>query len=619
MYPYPFISKYTIYINICILSETLKVRTLRNISKKNNHRLFQISRKLALLATVLAASTILACIKTKETPDDLIVESTASTVPLISTVTPQRRMSRVERKTIFIDITNSAGVRFKHNQVEKEVQPIGAGVLVFDYNNDDLEDIYVTNSIGPNALFRNNGNGTFTDTAAAAGIDDPSGHSNGGCAADYDNDGDKDLYLTNYGTSKIFSNNGDGTFRDLTTTVGLGDSDKNLRSAGCAWGDYDRDGFLDLIVVRHLKELAPDTLVSGDFYLAVGMLALYHANGDGTFTEVTEILGDTRIREKNLYGEAIGNLWGAGFQPGWFDYDEDGDPDLYIVNDWGPNVQPNVLWRNDGPARDGQWIFSDISKQSGAGVPMYGMSLAVGDYDLDGHLDMFMTNIGATVLLKNNGDGTSFTDMAGEANVEVAKIGTEDRVTWGSVFFDYDNDGFEDLYIVSGYLSLPGVEDVPQYLKEQHNILLRNKGDGTFTNLSAVSGADDPGVGRGLGYLDIENDGCLDLFIGNLGGYTSLYKNRCEEPNNWLVVKAVGTESNRDGIGARITVNSGGKSQVREIASGRSFMGHHMIPVHFGLGNADKIDEIIVKWPSGKVQTVSTVAINNRITIIEPG
>ena len=196
MYPYPFISKYTIYINICILSETLKVRTLRNISKKNNHRLFQICRKLALLATVLAASTILACIKTKETPDDLIVESTASTVPLISTVTPQRRMSRVERKTIFIDITDSAGVRFKHNQVEKEVQPIGAGVLVFDYNNDDLEDIYVTNSIGPNALFRNNGNGTFTDTAAAAGIDDPSGHSNGGCAADYDNDGDKDLYLT---------------------------------------------------------------------------------------------------------------------------------------------------------------------------------------------------------------------------------------------------------------------------------------------------------------------------------------------------------------------------------------------------------------------------------------
>ena len=209
--------------------------------------------------------------------------------------------------------------------------------------------------------------------------------------------------------------------------------------------------------------------------------------------------------------------------------------------------------------------------------------------------------------------------MAGEANVEVAKIGTEDRVTWGSVFFDYDNDGFEDLYIVSGYLSLPGVEDVPQYLKEQHNILLRNKGDGTFTNLSAVSGADDPGVGRGLGYLDIENDGCLDLFIGNLGGYTSLYKNRCEEPNNWLVVKAVGTESNRDGIGARITVNAGGKSQIREIASGRSFMGHHMIPVHFGLGNADKVDEIIVKWPSGKVQTVSSVAINNRITIIEPG
>ena len=159
-----------------------------------------------------------------------------------------------------------------------------------------------------------------------ADVDDVEGHSNGGCAADYDNDGDKDLFLTNYGTSKLFSNDGDGTFTDVTEQAKVGDDDRSLRSSGCAWGDYDRDGFLDLMVVRHLKELDPDTLVSGDFYLAVGIVALYHADGDGSFTDVTPMLGDTGPRKKNLYGEAIGSLWGAGFQPGWLDYDSDGDP-----------------------------------------------------------------------------------------------------------------------------------------------------------------------------------------------------------------------------------------------------------------------------------------------------
>ncbi len=541
----------------------------------------------------------------------------AATPTAAGAAEPRRVRSSGERRTIFEDVTDAAGARFRHHEVETEVQPVGAGVLVFDYDNDDFEDVYVTDSIGSNALFRNNGDGTFTDVAASAGVDDPDGHSNGGCAADYDNDGDTDLYLTNYGTSKLFSNDGDGAFTDVTSEAGVGDADTSLRSSGCAWGDYDRDGFLDLMVVRHLKELAPDTLVSGDFYLAVGPVALYHANGDGSFTEVTEILGDMGPRKKNIYGEAIGSLWGAGFQPGWLDYDEDGDPDLYVVNDWGPNVQPNVLWRNDGPSGDGGWKFTDVSKGSGAGLAMYGMSLAVGDYDLDGRFDMFMTNIGATALLRNSGGG-SFTDMAGAAGVEVAKIGTEDRVTWGSVFFDYDNDGFEDLYIVSGYLRLPGVDDVPAYLREQHNVLLRNKGDGTFTNLSVVSGADDPGVGRGLGYLDIENDGCLDLFVGNLGGETALYRNRCEDAGNWLVVKTVGTSGNRGGIGARITVMAGGKSQIREVASGRSFMGHHMIPPHFGLGDAEVVDEIVVQWPSGVVQTVASVEPNQRFTITEP-
>ena len=585
-------------------------------------RIRGFGRCAALALAALASVAVLACGGGAEPTAVPTAAPTVEPAPAAAASTPnptrQRTTATGERQTIFVDVTDAAGVRFRHHEVETEVQPVGAGVVVFDYDNDDLEDVYVTDSIGANALFRNNGDGTFTDVAVAAGVDDIDGHSNGGCAADYDNDGDKDLFLTNYGTSKLFSNNGDGTFTDVTGQAQVGDDDRSLRSSGCAWGDYDRDGFLDLMVVRHLKELDPDTLVSGDFYLAVGLVALYHANGDGSFTDVTPLLGDTGPRKKNLYGEAIGSLWGAGFQPGWLDYDSDGDPDLYVVNDWGPNVQPNVLWRNDGPSDDGDWTFTDVSSESNAGIPMYGMSLAVGDYDNDGHIDIFMTNIGATVLLRNNGDGRSFTDVAGPAGVEVSKIGTEDRVTWGSVFFDYDNDGFEDIYMVSGYLRLPGVDDVPDYLREQHNVLLRNRGNGTFNNLSVVSGADDPGVGRGLGYLDTENDGCLDLFIGNLGGEATLYRNRCDYGHNWLVVKTVGSASNRDGIGARITVKAGGVSQVREVASGRSFMGHPMIPPHFGLGSAGIVDEIVVQWPSGAVQTVSSVEPNRRITITEP-
>ena len=566
---------------------------------------------LLLVGTVTTLGTIVSCDNAASPVTDNIEQQPTSSSK------QQLTSPSLKRQTIFNRVTESSGIEFTHHEYESEVQPIGAGVVIFDYNNDDFEDIYITDSIGPNSLFHNNGDGTFTDVAAKAGIDDPDGHSNGGCAADYDNDGDKDLYLTNYGTSKLFNNNNDGTFSNFTTIANLGDEDRSLRSAGCAWGDYDDDGYLDLIVVRHLKELNPDTLVNGDFYMAVGLIALYHSNGNGTFTNKAEILGDTGPRKKNLYGEAIGNLWGAGFQPGWIDYDEDGDLDLYVVNDWGPNVQPNVLWRNDGHSNETHWKFTDVSKESNAGQSIYGMSLTVGDYNLDGHMDIFMTNIGATVLLQNNIEDANFTDVANSAKVEMAKIGTEDRVTWGSAFFDYNNDGFEDLYIVSGYLRLPGVENVPRYLREQHNILLHNQGDGTFKNVSILSGADDSGVGRGLGYLDIENDGCLDLFVGNLGGKAALFRNQCESTNNWIVIKTDSSISNRDGIGTRITLRSGDKTQTRIISSGGSFMGHHMIPAHFGLGNSNIIEEITINWPSGNVQIMNNVKGNRRITITE--
>ena len=432
---------------------------------------------------------------------------------------------------------------------------MGAGALAFDFDNDGFQDIYAPDSDGANALYRNNGDGSFTETAAVAGVDDPGGRGNGGCAADYDNDGDADLYVTNYGPSKLFSNSGDGTFAEVTVAAGLDHPGFTYRSAGCAWGDYDRDGHVDLVVVRHVLEGLLKRMLADEDVVLAGGVALYRNNADGTFSNVTALLSDSTGPRTGRFEISRGNVWGAGFQPGWVDFDNDGDLDLYVVNDMGRQIQPNVLWRNDGRPADGPWSFVDASSPSGADERMDGMGLAVADYDLDGFLDLYMTNIGNNVLLRNTGDGLRFDNATAEAGVGLATIGRTIRVTWGAVFFDYDNDGDEDLYAASGYLK---VRPMPGNAKLQPNVLMRNNGDGTFTDVSLSSGADDPGIGRGVVYLDYDNDGCLDLFVSNLGQTSRLFRNACDSGNGWLVVRTVGSTSNRDGIGARITVISGG-------------------------------------------------------------
>ena len=513
----------------------------------------------------------------------------------------------------FTEIGDTAGVAFRHNKPNRSM-PLGGGTVVFDYDNDGRQDIYVSNSIGPNALYRNDGDGTFTDVAAAAGVADTGGEGNGGCAADYDNDGDRDLFVTNYGPSRLFRNLGDGTFDDVTGEAGVHDGDTYHRSMGCAWGDYDRDGLLDIVIVRHLHEWNPDLFRDKDYAMAVGGLVLYHNLGGGTFEDVTDLLGDTSGPREGPYA-VLGNVWGAGFQPAWFDYDNDGDPDLYVVNDFGVEVQPNVLWRNDGPATGGGWSFEDVSWDSRADVAIYGMGVAVGDYNRDGALDLFVTNIKDNVLLRNNGDGLTFSDVSREADVGVGMIERKLRVAWGTAFFDYDNDGYEDLYIVSGFL---GGKEVGANPEEQRNVLLRNLGDGTFEDVSAESGIDDAGVGRGGSYLDFNGDGCLDFYIVNLDGNARLFENSCGWGNNWLAVEAVGATSNRDGVGARITVTTGEARQVREVSAGSSSMGQNMLPAHFGLGKASNIDSVAVRWPSGVLQTLSDVSVNQHLTITEP-
>ena len=523
----------------------------------------------------------------------------------------------------FTDVTDSAGIDFLHHPNKSDLLQIAAGVVVSDFDGDGFQDIYLVDSVGPNALYRNNGDETFTDVAMAAGVDEPDARGNGACAADYNGDGHRDLLVTNYGPNRLFRNWGDGTFVDVSAMSGIHDPDASLRSTGCAWGDYDADGFLDLIVVRHLDESDPNLLDTREFTKAVRGLVLYRNVGDGTLADVTSLLGDTSVPAVTGQRGGAGVLWGAGFQPGWTDYDNDGDLDLYVVNDFGAWVQRNVLWRNDGPGGNGSWTFSDVSERSDADVRMFGMGLARGDYDLDGDLDYFMTNIGNNVLLRNDGPGVTFTDVKYEARVGKALVDGKIRVTWGAGFLDYDNDGDEDLYVVSGYLKdalpLTGDEDdrANQPL-EQPNILLQNRGDGSFADASLGSGADDPGIGRGSAYLDFNNDGCLDLFVSNYGQRARLLRNRCESRNNWLVVTTVGKSANRDGIGARITVSAGGRKQIREVSSGSSHMSQDMVESHFGMGSASIADTVTVVWPGGEVQTLTEVSANQRLTVVEP-
>ncbi len=542
---------------------------------------------------------------------------------------------------VFTEVSEEAGVEFMHYRDILDIIPLSAGVVVFDYNGDGWQDAYVT--AGPdianlapqddhaNALFHNNGDGTFTDVASQAGVTDGDAKGNGGCAADYDNDGDQDLFVANWGASKLFRNDGPSTgsgstgsgwsFSDVTESAGLADPDGTYRSMGCAWGDYDRDGWLDFIVVRHIDESNPDAFTQRIYYLDVRPLALFHNEGDGTFTEVTHLLGATPQPEREA--GAFGRIWGAGFQPAWVDFDNDGDPDLYVVNDFGEYVHPNVLWRNDGPLAGGsgagtEWAFTDISQDSDAGTAMFGMGLAVADYNSDGYLDMFVTNIGDNVLLTNDG-GAGFRNDAAALGVTFGEFRRQQRVTWGTVFFDYDNDGHEDLYVASGYLD---TDDINR--REQPNLLFRNNGNGAFDDVSSISGAADWGTGRGVAYADFDGDGCLDLFLVNMGRSAArgeparLYRNRCDWSNNWLIVRAVGTASNRDGVGARVELTTDGRTQIREVTAGASNSSQNMLPVHFGLGDADTADELTIRWPSGAVQTIEDIAANQLLTVTEP-
>ncbi|UCH61996.1 MAG: CRTAC1 family protein [Fidelibacterota bacterium] len=511
-----------------------------------------------------------------------------------------------------VDTTQKAGIAFVHNFGDDEmsnlVESNAAGCAFFDYDGDGDLDIYLVNGAYiegishvrgrrnrgrlSNALYRNNGNSTFTDVTAEAGV----GHKGMGMAvvtADYDNDGDQDLFVSNYGPNVFYRNNGDGTFTDITIEAGL---ENNLYGIGSTFLDYDQDGFLDLYVGNYI-EYDPDYQY---FYAAnrfPGPLAyhgqpdlLYHNNGDGTFTDVT--------RQAGVY-QPEGRAMGVTS----CDLDNDGDWDIFVSND----AMENYLYRNNG---DG--TFTDIALQTATGFGQSGeatsaMSGEFGDIDLDGFVDIIVPDLAYSCLYKNTGAGY-FEEMSARMGLAAA---CGQYTSWSGNFFDFDHDGFGDLFISNGH---------PHRLIGQEDLLLINNSGNGFINVSHELGADfqDKFVGRGSATGDFDDDGDMDLLVLNLNDRLRLLRNDGGNKKNWIMIHLIGTQSNRNAIGSRIRLTTGEKVQTRWRVSSSGYLSQSDYRIHFGLGDYTQVDQIEVLWPSGNVQTLKDVEANQVITVKEP-
>lgn len=503
---------------------------------------------------------------------------------------------------LFTDVSEAAGIRATHRAVwDPEGRGegyLGVGQAWGDYDNDGFLDLYVTGNQDLNVLYRNLGDGTFAVSPSATQVSLPEAKSGGAVWADYDNDGWRDLYVLNAGADVLFKNDAGRGFIDVTDKAGVGDTGKG---ESATWGDYDSDGFLDLYVVNWscLPECNPENVnLSRD--------RLYHNGGDGTFTDVTELL----VEEKTL---------GAGFSATFGDFDNDGDPDLFVANDKMANPIGNVMWRNDGPGCGG-WCFTDVSEETGTNATLHSMGVASGDYDNDGDLDLYVSNMmSPMMLLKNKGLG-NFADVTQQAGVGVNPPGN--AVGWGTAFFDVDNDGLLDIYLASSGMA-PGppgfyggtAPDMEDFHHPYADALFHNSGDGTFTDVSETLGENDEPT-MGLAYADFDNDGDIDFVKGNWNEGYRLFQNGAVTDNKWLTVQLIGGGSvNRDAVGARVYVtDDDGQTQMQEVGSGSSLGAGHDPRLHFGLGRSG-IKRVTVVWPGGLKQTFNDVQTNQFWTL----
>ena len=529
----------------------------------------------------------------------------------------------------FEDVARQAGLTDtvyygSSEQVQYIVEANGCGVAFYDYDNDGWLDVFLLNgtrlgglppgATATNRLYRNNRDGTFTDVTRDAGLV-RSGWANSVCIGDFDNDGNDDLFVTYWGQNVLYRNNGDGTFTDVTQDAGLAGVPDRW-NAGATFIDYDRDGHLDLFVSNYVEVDLARLPLPGQgnncewkgvpvFCGPRGMEGtknyLYRNNGDGTFTDVSEEAG---IHRPHGY---------YGMTALVTDVDEDGWPDIYVACD----STPSILYRNNG---DG--TFTDIAVESGVaysenGREQAGMGLATGDYNGDGRLDIVKTLFADEMpaLYKNLGNAT-FADMSVAAGLhEVTQ-----HIQWGAGLVDFDNDSWPDLFYAVGNL-FPRVERFnPRYPYRGPRFLFRNLRDGSFANVTAECGPGltTPHSSRGCAFGDFDNDGDMDVLVMNMNEPPSLIRADISTANHWLKVKLTGVDSNRTAIGARVDVRSGDRTQSQEVQSQTSYYSVNDFRLHFGLGAALEADRLTVRWPSGKRETLRSVPAD-RVVYIEEG
>jgi hypothetical protein len=500
------------------------------------------------------------------------------------------------------------------------LEVVGCGVAFLDYDNDGWLDLLVLNGTRltgappgtTNRLYRNNRDGTFTDVTEKAGLT-RTGWASAVTVGDYDNDGFDDLFITYYGHNVLYHNNGDGTFTDVTERAGL-KQDSARYASGCTWVDYDRDGRLDLFVAYYLDttlEKLPKPGENADCRwkgvpvncgprgLPTGFARLFHNNGDGTFADVSQ---------KSGVAAASGSYPMTAVAA---DYDDDGWPDIYVACD----STPSWLFRNQ---HDGTFRQEGLERGvavSEDGIEQAGMGIAVGDYDLDGSLDIFKTNFSddTNVLYRNDGHGY-FDDVTIRTG-----LGTETRyVGWGAGMVDLDNDGFPDLFLVTGSVYPEVEKKLPAYPFRTPRLVFRSLGDGRFEELIDEAG---PGVAavhtsRGCAFGDFDNDGDVDVVVMNMNEPPSLLRNDVSGNGHWLKVLLTGVRSNRSAIGARVVARYGGRTQAQELTAQSSFYSANDRRLHFGLGAATFAD-LTIRWPTGVTEKVPKVEADQLVVIRE--
>ena len=501
------------------------------------------------------------------------------------------------------------------------LESTGCGAAFCDFDNDGFLDLFLVNGAAfepsaapalPSRLLINRGDGTFRDATRTSGLNRV-GWGQAVCAGDFDNDGFEDLFVTYWGRNALYHNDGKGRFTDVTESAGLALPGVHW-SSGCAFVDYDRDGHLDLFYTHYTGmdlDETPDSEAGGCSFKGLTVACgpnglpktgskLFRNRGDGRFADVSKASGVARAELS--YG--LGVLTA--------DFDDDGWPDVYVANDGGPS---HLFWNN----RDG--TFTEDGLASGVatsldGRTQSGMGVAAGDFDGDGRLDIFKTNFSEELpnLYRNLGD-RFFDEVTTQAG-----LGVNSRyLGWGCGLFDFDHDGRLDIFYANGHV-YPEVGRLRSSVGyKQPKVLYQNLGGGRFRDVSRLAGGavQRPIAGRGAAFGDFDNDGDVDIVVNPVNDVPQLLRNEAESPGNWLQVKLVGTRSNRSAIGARVICITGNTRQVREVRSGGSYYSHNDLRLHFGLGEAEVIDHLEIKWPSGHIDRLTGLAVNRILTIEE--